>query len=452
MVEAEDGESRLEPAVSLSSPDCVKLLDGDGRITSFNDDGLRLMEIEDLSAVRGCYWPELWPDDLRDVTEEALAGAKIAGVSTFTAQCPTAKGRPKWWDVTVASIPGQEARFCVVSRDITARKISETEAASHEERLHVALAGSGLVGLWDWMVDTDLIYGDAIFARLYGLDPAKTAAGLTESEYQEFVVAEDLPGLRASIRAVFERGADFLVEYRLAIPGQLLRWVECKGQIIEDGGGKRRRFSGTAVDITRRKQAEEQKQLLMQELSHRVKNSFALVQATALQTLRGIDPALLGKLQARLSALGHAHDVLLQAEWESSPLTILVEQVLRLEQEGERVEVDGEDLLVKPDAVLSLSLLLHELMTNAVKHGALSVGDGTVRISWKIVEDVLRLSWTERGGPPATAPDRKGFGTRLIAMGICGSRQADLRYTESGLEAVFTAPISLVCNSEARTG
>ena len=107
------------------------------------------------------------------------------------------------------------------------------------------------------MVDTDLLHGDSNFARLYGLDPKETASGLTMEEYQTFVVVDDLPALRSNIRETFELAADFFVEYRLAIPGQLLRWVECKGKLINDDDGKPYRFSGTAIDITERKLAEE---------------------------------------------------------------------------------------------------------------------------------------------------------------------------------------------------
>ncbi|MDQ2822244.1 MAG: PAS domain S-box protein [Pseudomonadota bacterium] len=124
------------------------------------------------------------------------------------------------------------------------------------ERLQLALAASGVVGLWDWMISSDLLHGDANFARLYGLDPARTAAGLTMQAYQEFVVLEDVAALRDNIRATFERRADFLVEYRIAIPGQPLRWVECKGSLIDDAQGRPARFSGTAIDITRRKQID----------------------------------------------------------------------------------------------------------------------------------------------------------------------------------------------------
>lgn len=431
-------------AVRLSSPDCVKVLDGEGRVQTFNADGLRLMELDDLAAVAGRYWPSLWPDEMRPLAECALSGARTSGVATFLGECPTARGTPKWWEVTVAAVPGPAPQFCVISRDVTERVTREADAEAEEERVHMALAASGSVGLWDWMVDTNRLHGGENFARLYGLDIEKTAAGLTEAEYQEFVVPEDLPALRAQIRAVFDRGADFLAEYRLAVPGQPIRWVECKGKLIKADGDGRDRFSGTAVDITHRKQAEAQKQLLMQELAHRVKNTFMLVQATAAQTLRGLDPIRLETFQARLSALARAHDLLLQADWAPTPVADLVARVLQLEHNRARFETLGADIRVNAEAALSLSLLLHELMTNATKYGALSADRGKVEVAWGVDADAFWLTWIERGGPPASPPQSRGFGARLLAMGVCGSRQAELRYAPTGLDARFSAPLSRV--------
>jgi len=156
-------------------------------------------------------------------------------------------------DQSSVAIPPSSAMQQVIDALIAERL--ELKAAN--ERLELALTASGVVGLWDWMVDTDLLHGDANFARLYGLDRGKAASGLTMEEYQAFVVAEDLAALRRDIRDTFERGADFLVEYRLAIPDQPLRWVECKGKLINDSTGRPVRFSGTAVDVTARKQADE---------------------------------------------------------------------------------------------------------------------------------------------------------------------------------------------------
>src|SRR5262245_7977029 len=95
----------LASALLQCSPDCVKLLDEEGRVSFFNDSGLCVMEIDDFEAVRGMYWPDLWPSESRPLLEKAIADARGGGTGTFVAQCPTAKGTPKWWDVTVTAIP-----------------------------------------------------------------------------------------------------------------------------------------------------------------------------------------------------------------------------------------------------------------------------------------------------------------------------------------------------------
>ena len=348
----------------------------------------------------------------------------------------------RWLEVRSAK--GEGERFTCLFLDVTARKAVEEQLALKDERLQMALTASGAVGLWDWMIATDLLHGDESFARLYGLDPAKTAAGVTMEQYQEHVVAEDIGRLRESIDAVFERGEDFLVEYRLAIPGQPLRWVECKGRLVNDAEGSPYRFSGTAIDVTARKTAEEQKQLLMEELSHRVKNTFAMVQSLVSQSLRGTDSVISEGLQGRLAALSRAHEILLQKGWTSMTIRAVLKKVLRLEAESDRFVVEGEDFELNAEMALSLSLLLHELATNAVKYGALSNDMGRVRIAWQFDDDRFRFHWAEEGGPAVTAPPREGFGSRLIAMGLRGSRNAEIDYAKDGLVARFEADSNAV--------
>ncbi|WP_439597847.1 sensor histidine kinase [Falsiroseomonas sp.] len=321
---------------------------------------------------------------------------------------------------------------------------SERELLLRDERLQMALDASGSVGLWDWPVATNRLTGDARFARLYGLEVDRTAAGLTMEEYQEFVLPEDIPPLREKIRAVFEEGADFRVEYRVAPPGKTLRWVECRGRLVQDEAGRPLRFSGTAVDVTDRRSREEQKQLLMEELSHRVKNTFAMVQALAIQTLRGADPEASRSLQSRLATLSRAHDVLVQTSWSATTLHRLLDTVLRLETEGPRFQLSGPDLPIGSRAALSLSLLLHELATNAMKYGALSREAGRVAIDWRIEGRRFLLGWRESGGPPVRPPAETGFGARLIRMGICGARHAELHFGCGGLQAEFGADLAVV--------
>lgn len=321
---------------------------------------------------------------------------------------------------------------------------SERTLIVNDERQQVALSASGIVGLWDWMVDTNLLHGDAHFARLYGLDPARVAAGVKMEEYQQYVVAEDIPGLRKRIGAVFERGESFLVEYRIAVPGEPLRWVECRGRMISDGAGKPVRFSGTTIDITARKEGEQLHILLMEEMSHRVKNMFTMVQAIVFQTLRGCDAAIITRLLGRLTALSRAHDMLVHTDWSATDLKGLIAEALRFDGDGSRYRLDGPDMRIGARAALSLSLLLHEMATNALKYGALSVPGGIVSVRWRTENQQFHLSWTEQGGPPARAPSRKGFGSRLIEMGIAGARQAKLHYGDEGLQADFCADLVMI--------
>ena len=198
-----------------------------------------------------------------------------------------------------------------------------------------------------------------------------------------------------------------------------------------------------------RVETDEQQHLLNGELSHRLKNTLAIVQSLAAQTLRNVtERDIVQAFDRRVLALSRAHDALVQRNWSKARLRSVIEGVLIMQAELDRFAFDGPDMDVSPDAAMSLSLLMHELATNALKYGALSVETGEVRIVWKpedAAEPMLRLEWNERGGPPARAPQgRTGFGSKLIRMGLLGTRDADIRYEEAGLRAAFKAPLTQV--------
>ncbi|WP_342167401.1 PAS domain S-box protein [Methylobacterium sp. SD21] len=201
----------------------------------------------------------------------------------------------------------------------------------------------------------------------------------------------------------------------------------------------------------RRARAEEQQAILNGEVSHRLKNTLAMVQGIAGQTLRSVpDQAPIKAFTARLIALSRAHDVLMQDSWAAAPIRSVIDQVLALQTALDRFTIEGPNLSLAPQATLSLSLLLHELTTNAIKYGALSVESGSVHVAWRIEEDAeatVVLSWCEHGGPPATAPARRGFGARLIQSGLVGTRDTHLDYSPMGLNAKFRAPMSQVVAS-----
>lgn len=193
-----------------------------------------------------------------------------------------------------------------------------------------------------------------------------------------------------------------------------------------------------------RLKAEAQQRVLNSELSHRMKNTLSMVQAIAGQTLKGVtDRAAVEAFVSRLHALSTAHDVLLKRSWMAADLGDVIRKSTATFQSPDRFDVSGPGLTIGPRATLSLSLLLHELTTNAVKYGSLSAAGGSVRISWTIdrAASELVLCWRENGGPPASSPTRRGFGSRLISMGLIGTGGESLRYLTTGFEGDFRAPL-----------
>ena len=199
--------------------------------------------------------------------------------------------------------------------------------------------------------------------------------------------------------------------------------------------------------IARRRKAEAQQRLLNEELSHRMKNMLAMIQAIAGQTLKRVtEQEAIAEFTQRLRALSTAHDVLLQESWAAAPLRKVVENVLGASSELARFEICGPDVTIGSRATLSLSLLLHELATNAAKYGALSCQAGRVTVKWVIDAGMTELmfSWRETGGPPVVEPVRTGFGSRPIRSGLIGTGETKLHYAAGGVEVEMRASMEQV--------
>ena len=201
-------------------------------------------------------------------------------------------------------------------------------------------------------------------------------------------------------------------------------------------------------DETPLKQADDQRILLLNELNHRVKNSLATVQSVVEQTLRsaGVDPGVRRDLADRIIALSRAHNVLVDENWAGADLEAIVRDVTRAyDGPASRFALEGASLQLHPSQAVTLSLVLHELVTNAVKYGALSVPEGRVVINWNLSHDsagvrYLTLLWKERGGPAVHPPARSGFGTRLLASAFSQQTgKAIVEYDPEGVRAVITA-------------
>jgi two-component system CheB/CheR fusion protein len=202
-------------------------------------------------------------------------------------------------------------------------------------------------------------------------------------------------------------------------------------------------------DITVRSGAEAHRDVLISEMSHRVKNVLAAVQSIASQTLRqsGSLDGFKAAFNGRLHALASAHDLLVDEGWAGSDMRQLVRRTLEpYRTAGERIMVNGPKLTLRAQAGVALTMILHELATNAAKYGALSTPNGTLDVNW-LREDSggrpqIRLRWIEALGPPVKTPSRRGFGSELIERSTTHELhgQATLDYREEGLHCELTFP------------
>ncbi|MFM9849390.1 MAG: PAS domain S-box protein [Hyphomicrobiaceae bacterium] len=201
---------------------------------------------------------------------------------------------------------------------------------------------------------------------------------------------------------------------------------------VKDQSGAIVGASKIARDISEQKRFEAQKDLLLNEIKHRVKNTLATVQAMASQSLRSASKDELRSFASRLHALGNAYDLLTSDNWDRAMMRDIVSRAIEPFQ-GARFVVHGPAVLLNASQALKLTMVLHELATNAVKYGALANATGHVAIAWQHTMGTdLQLSWKEVGGPPVSPPRRKGFGSLLIE--------------QSGENVVFGyAPTGLTC-------
>ena len=232
-------------------------------------------------------------------------------------------------------------------------------------------------------------------------------------------------------------------EFLTAENDSLRRMLE---QAVLDGKAL---LAQVGIDAEEREAADKLQKIILEELHHRIKNTLATVSAIASQTLRtatGMEHAQQA-IEGRLVALGRAHDLLMQVSWANASLMDIVRGAT--EPYDARASgcfsVDGPDLGITSSAVIALAMTFNELCTNTTKFGALSVPGGRVEIAWAVDDETqrLRLTWTEKGGPPVEAPTRRSFGTRM--MGSLGQQlngKVDLAYEPTGFVYTLDVPLS----------
>jgi two-component sensor histidine kinase len=184
----------------------------------------------------------------------------------------------------------------------------------------------------------------------------------------------------------------------------------------------------TVMETTETVNALAERALISDEMAHRMKNAVTLIQALCRQTLKGVeDRAAVDAFEKRLNALGAAHETLLRQNWDNVSMQEVMHNALGAIAEPSRFNISGCDIDLGPKSAVALSLLLHELATNALKYGALSQDEGSVSIECSLGSDSLVMIWKETGGPAVSEPVKRGFGSRIIGMGLGGTACSEFR-------------------------
>jgi PAS domain S-box-containing protein len=324
------------------------------------------------------------------------------------------------------------------SRDEVLAVQLERGAALRELRARMESAEeAGRIGTFDYDFNSNMIRVSPQMCRVFGIGARERC---TASELEDLIIPEDFEALRES-RLHLKPGRND-AHYRIVRPDNgAVRWIQRRGSYEFNDDGRPKSMVGTVEDVTDRVDSDDQQAIINQEISHRLKNGLAMAQAIATQTLRKkVDHSVIALIQERLAALGTAHDLLMAGNWQEAQLADIVEAVTGAAGQDARVDRNGPDVKLGSRCALTTSLLLHELLTNAIKHGALSAERGRVSVSWREVTGkvpVLVLNWSESGGPPVTKPDTRGFGSRLIDLGLAGTGGATLLYEPEGFSAEF---------------
>lgn len=329
----------------------------------------------------------------------------------------------------------------------------EHRAAHESQRLETAL-WAGEIGTWEWDAVSDQLEGDANYFALFGMGDIGV---IQASELRRHTHPDFEGDLDATVQAVRDGRwrNEYEAEYRIIDDHGEDRWISSRGRVVQWArNGTSQRVIGVAMDITERKALEAARETMQRELVHRIKNLFSTVNSLISLSARSADSVdeLMTTLRGRLDGLARTHTMVSvhHATGAASMRNVLHAVLDPWLESGAKILIEGEDIYLRSAAAQPLAMAVHELATNAAKHGALSVGDGTVSIRWTREtrdEDgmpLIVLKWEELDGPPVSQPETTGFGStlmnRLIEGQLHGSQH--VTWAKDGVHVCFELPVS----------
>jgi len=450
-MEAAARSKQLLETIVETTPDCIKIVAPDGTLLQMNAAGRQMVEAKTPHDVESACVLNLIAPEFRDSWMErhrrVCRGEKLSW--EFDIVGLNGARRHMETHASPIRLPGGLVAQLAVTRDVTQRRRDYLHIQESEHRFHQLLQALPAAVYTTDSEGRITFYNEAAveFAgrrpelgelwcvtwRLYNADGSRLP-------HEECPMAIALKENRPV------RGAEAIAER----PDGTRRWFAPYPTPLRDSGGRLIGAINMLVDITERKEAERQQKLLIDELNHRVKNTLATVQSVVVQTSRSTDDVneFRDAVEGRILALSHAHNQLSQRGWADADFSQLMQAGLQPYIAKGNVVFSGEPIQIPPRVALMMSMVIHELATNAAKYGALSSSSGRIDVVWAVKANGagphLRLSWRERNGPPVVKPSRRGFGTKLLERGIQSELggNALVEFAAAGVRCAIDVPLT----------
>jgi len=402
------------------APAAIAMFDRDMRYIACSDRWVQSYDLPADEPLTGARHPEVaahLPSRFIEAHERALEGetTEIAEDSFTWTDGSTVyvSWRLVPWTERTDAVGGSVLFTEIKTAEVEAkRSLQESEA-----RLGFALETAQL-GAWELAVDGSASTRTLLHDQIMGYEQLQEEWGL--ERFLGHVIEEDREQARHTVETALSEGEGWKFECRIDAADGKRRWVEAHGRPQHDQDGNLVSFSGTLQDITEREEARIQQEILLHELQHRVKNSLANTLAILQLSSRSSSDVedFVNALRGRLQAIARTHDKLLGDEWQSGRLSDILQEEFApyFGEHAARVKVSGDDPALSVKQMLSLTLAMHELITNSAKYGALSTDTGTVTVTMRREDGRVTVRWEEKGGPVVNEPDDEdtGFGSLLL--------------------------------------
>lgn len=388
----------------------------DGTILSWNSGAAKIFGWS-ADEIVGRNIRTLIPAD-RLAEEDTIIASIVRGerVPTFETIRQCKDGGLLHVAVTVSPVLDSEGRVVAASkiaRDITDRIRIQQQLELSEERFRL-LADN--ISQLAWIADRDgwIFWYNKRWFDYTGTTPEE----MDQHGWQSVHHPDHVASVAERFRQHLATGEDWEDTFPLRSGGGEWRWFLSRAKPIRDENDQIRYWFGTNTDITEMRDAEQRIELLLQEVNHRSKNMLAIIQSLARRS-DADRPNFIERLEQRIRGMAANQDLLVRRAWSRIPVHEMIEAQLRsLDDSRAQILCEGPQVLLSPSAAEALAMAFHEMGTNAIKYGALSVPEGRVAVQWEIRDSGEQarfgIEWIESGGPPVSQPTRKGFGTRII--------------------------------------